>query len=77
MEGVMSTQIALEPLMTAREVAEVTRLARSTIYMLVCQGRIPHLKLGEAVRFRPSDVRAWLEAQAKPGRLQRVPSVEV
>jgi excisionase family DNA binding protein len=73
----MSPEIAIEHLMTAREVAEVTRLARSTIYQLVHDGRIPHLKLGEAVRFRPSDVQAWLDSQVKRGRVTRAPSVEV
>jgi excisionase family DNA binding protein len=73
----MSTQITLESLMTARQVPQVRRLALSTIYMKVHEGTIPCVKIGEAVRFLPSAIQAWLDAQAKPARLQRVPTVEV
>ena len=67
----------IEALLTVPEVSALTRLAKSTIYMMVHEGRIPHLKLRKAVRFRPSDVQAWLDSQAKPGRVTRAPSVEV
>lgn len=73
----MSAQMNLERLMTAKEVAEVTRLALSTIYEKVHQGHIPHVKIGESVRFSPTAIQAWIAAQAKPGRVQRVPAVEV
>jgi excisionase family DNA binding protein len=73
----MSAEIAIEHLKKVREIAEITGLAPTTIYKFVHEGRIPYLRLGEAIRFRPSDVQAWLEAQARPGRLQRVPSVSV
>jgi excisionase family DNA binding protein len=73
----MSARIKLEELITAREVAQVTRLALSTIYQKVHEGQIPHLKLGDAVRFSPTAIQAWLEAQTKPGRVRRVPEVSV
>jgi excisionase family DNA binding protein len=57
----------LEPLMTAREVAEATRLARSTVYLLVHEGKIPCVKIGDSVRFSPSAIRAWLQAHTRPG----------
>jgi excisionase family DNA binding protein len=73
----MATPVSLEPLMTARELAQVTRLALSTIYQKVHEGHIPCVKIGEAVRFRPSEIAAWLDQQAKPGRSSRVPEVQV
>jgi excisionase family DNA binding protein len=66
-----------EPLLTVSELAQLTKIAKSTLYDWVHQGYIPHLKLGSCVRFRASEVNTWLERQARPGRLRRVPTVEV
>ena len=52
-------------------------VARSTVYDWVSQGFIPHIKLVGSVRFRPSEITAWLDQQAKPGRSSRVPEVQV
>ena len=76
MEGNM-TNVAIEQLMTAKELAQVTRLALSTIYQKVHEGHIPCVKIGGAVRFSPSAIQAWLDQQAKPGRSTRVPEVQV
>ena len=38
-------------LLTADEVAELLRLPVSTIYDLARTGRLPHLKIGRALRF--------------------------
>ena len=73
----MATNVNLEQLITARELAQVTRLALSTIYQKVHEGQIPYVKIGESVRFSPSAIQAWLEGQAKPGRASRVPEVQV
>jgi excisionase family DNA binding protein len=65
-----------EALWDVRQVAERLRVARSTIYDWVITGYIPHVRLGTAVRFRPSDIEAWVQSQANPGRQQRVPAQE-
>jgi excisionase family DNA binding protein len=57
-----------EELWTAAEVSTITKLAKSTIYEGVRDGVIPHLRIGTAIRFRPSEVTAWLDRHAKPGR---------
>lgn len=54
-------------LLTAEEVAELLRLPVSTIYDLARTGRLPHLKIGRALRFSRSDLEAHL---AEPCRAQ-------
>lgn len=53
----------IEPLLTARELAELLGLSASTVLDWFEAGRLPGFKLGRAVRFRESEVEAWLEAQ--------------
>jgi excisionase family DNA binding protein len=47
-------------LLTADEVAELLRLPVSTIYDLARTGRLPHLKIGRALRFSRCDLEAHL-----------------
>jgi excisionase family DNA binding protein len=52
------------------ELAEqLTGLKRSTLYALVHERRIPHVRLsGRLVRFRADEVRAWLESHRVAGK---------
>lgn len=51
-----------DKLLTARELADQLGLAPATVLDWFEAGRIPGFKLGNrAVRFRPSEVEAWLE----------------
>ena len=52
----------LPRLPTAREVAEATGLGAWRVYELCRTGDIPHIRLGRAVRFSPTQLVAWLEA---------------
>lgn len=47
-------------LLTADEVAELLRLPVSTVYDLARTGRLPHLRIGRALRFSQSDLEAHL-----------------
>lgn len=51
----------IERRLTVKEVADLARLSESTIYRAAHAGRLPHVKLGGAIRFRPADVRKWLD----------------
>jgi excisionase family DNA binding protein len=53
----------IERLLTAREVGELIGLSTATVLDWWEAGRLPGYKLGRAVRFRASEVEAWLEAQ--------------
>lgn len=67
----------LEPLWDVKTLCRHLGVARSTVYEWVQIGFIPHVRMGGVVRFRPSDIGAWVNKQASPGRPHRVPAVEV
>jgi excisionase family DNA binding protein len=48
-------------LLTEHELAAHLKICRRQLYNWRIAGLIPYLKLGKAVRFRPSDVQAALE----------------
>lgn len=51
-------------LLSVEEVAAYLNLAVGTIYNRVSRNEIPHVKLGRSVRFRRTDIDAWVESQA-------------
>jgi excisionase family DNA binding protein len=57
--------------MTVNEIAEYLQVKPSTIYQWTHQGYIPHVKLGNRVRFRLSHVDRWIERKSKNGRAFR------
>ena len=60
---------AVDRLLTVRELAELLRLTPKGVYAMVEARRIPFIRVSNRLRFRRSDVVAWLEEN-------RVPSVE-
>lgn len=66
----------LEELWDVSELCATLRVARSTVYDWVHAGFVPHVRLGTCVRFRPSDIQAWLDQKAHPGRSTRVPVIQ-
>jgi excisionase family DNA binding protein len=64
-----------DKLLTARELGEYLGLSASTILDWWEAGRIPGFKLGQAVRFRSSEVEAWLEAHRAGPKPSRGPKV--
>ena len=53
----------LPRLLTASQVADVLQISRSMAYGLIQRGDIPSIHLGRAVRVRPADLNAFIEAQ--------------
>ena len=53
-------------LMNVREVSELLQLRPQTIYCLVMRRRIPHLKIGGALRFDPVEIRDFIEDKKQP-----------
>jgi excisionase family DNA binding protein len=47
-----------EPLLTAEEAAELTRLPKQWLLEAARQGRVPHYRLGKYVRFKQSELEA-------------------
>lgn len=58
------TLVVEDPLLTRAEVAEML----GTTARWVGRGYLPHIKLGKLVRYRRSDVLAYIEAQAHPAQ---------
>lgn len=54
-----------ERLVTARELADYLSLSASTILDMWERNELPGFKIGRAVRFRPSEVEAWLEQRRR------------
>jgi excisionase family DNA binding protein len=52
-----------ERLLTARELGELLGFSASTIVDWSERGEVPSFKLGGRLRFRESEVLAWLEAR--------------
>jgi excisionase family DNA binding protein len=52
-------------LLTAEEVAELLRLPVSTIYDLARTGRLPHLRIGRALRFSQHDLEEHLAERCR------------
>ena len=61
----------------ASQRSAATKLARSMIYQWCHDSYMPHLTLGDSIRFRPADVMTQFDAHSKPGRVQQVSAVEV
>jgi excisionase family DNA binding protein len=49
-----------EPYQDIKAVERYTGLPRSWLYAKAAAGEIPHLKVGKYLRFRLSEVEAWL-----------------
>jgi excisionase family DNA binding protein len=66
-----------EGLLTARELGEYLGLSTATVLDWFEDDRLPGFKIGQAVRFRASEVEGWLEERrrgpAPSRRPERVP----
>lgn len=56
--------MALE-VMTVTEVAEYLRVNPQTVYRKAKAGELPVLRIGRAIRFRRTDLDAWLGSDGK------------
>lgn len=50
--------------LNANEAADFLGLSKSTIYSWVATKRLPFHRLGRALRFRKSELEAWLDQNA-------------
>ena len=55
---------APHPLLTYKKAAARLGMPVGTLYALVSEGRIPHIRLSQRmVRFDPDELEAWIDAQ--------------
>ncbi len=58
-----------EPLLSADEVAAYFSVDTTTVYRLASRGELPSIEIGRRVlRFRPEDVRAFMERRTRSTR---------
>ncbi len=57
-----------ENLLSIGDLSEYLRIKPKTLYSKVESGEIPHYKIGHLIRFRKSEVEAWLERSRKTSR---------
>ena len=55
-----------DSLITVKEVADYLKLKEQTVYLLARQNKIPSLKVGGSLRFKRSQIDAWLATTPKP-----------
>ena len=54
-----------DSLITVKEVADYLKLKEQTVYLLARQNKIPSLKVGGSLRFKKSQIDAWLAFRPK------------
>ena len=65
------TRATSEPWITAEEAAAHLGYALGTLYNKITDGAgIPHRKLGRHLRFRRSELDAWVEGQNEPAETE-------
>ncbi len=61
----------MDRLLTPEEVCEYLQIKQSMLYRMTSEGRIPFLKLGGLLRFRRSEIEAWLQRHGDGERRRR------
>jgi len=67
----------MRKLLTVEEVAELLSVKKSTIYSWTHSGFIPHVKLGNKLRFKESEIEKWIEKRSVRGRSQYRPHIDL
>ena len=57
----------MEQLLNIGEVEKVLNVKKSTLRAWVFANRIPFIKIGRLIRFKPSDLEAWVSNREKGG----------
>jgi excisionase family DNA binding protein len=53
----------MSKLLTIEQLAEQIQISKGTIYKWTMANKIPHLKMGSAVRFDPVAIEKWLKSR--------------
>jgi len=62
-------KLLANPLLSLDELSAWTQISKTTLYSLLSQGRGPRCaKVGRALRFRASDIEAWISELADSRR---------
>ena len=66
-EAPRPADVAIEPLMSIRDLAEVLKCSRRSVERLRASGRVPKpdIIVGRMPRWRPGTIRRWLEREGR------------
>jgi excisionase family DNA binding protein len=53
----------MEKLLTAEEFAELAQIKTHSAYRYAREGKVPHVRIGNKLRFVPSQIQEWIRAQ--------------
>ena len=66
------TLFQMSEMLTARELEELLKIDRKTIYGYVQQGLIPYVRIQSNVRFRRTEINDWIEEKSyRPRSMSR------
>lgn len=54
----------INDLLAVEHVAKILAVRRRFVYRLVAQGRIPFVRIGRYIRFRPEAIDKWMRARS-------------
>ena len=66
-------QVRDVPLMSVREAARALGVCTAIVHRLVESGAVPHVRVSNAIRIAPSDLRAYVSASRKTRGRRRTP----
>jgi excisionase family DNA binding protein len=55
----------MEKLLSINDASSLTGLTVNTLYVFISQKRIPYVKLGKRVFFKPSELERWVDEHAR------------
>jgi len=55
----------MEKLLTIDQLSEILQVKKNTIYSWTFTKKIPHLKIGGALRFREREIAKWIDSQVE------------
>ena len=58
----------MEKHLTIQQLSELIQVSPSTLYQWTHSGFIPHYKIGQAIRFKETDIEKWLKSRKRKGR---------
>jgi len=69
----MTAPLPIESLWTVKEVATYLNVKRTSVYERCRAGELPHLRIGNLLRFVPGQIRAWAEKKSTTTATNVVP----
>jgi excisionase family DNA binding protein len=68
--------VPIDPFLTIDELCDLLKVEPATIYQLTYRGKIPHYKIANRLRFRLSEILAWIEEHRVIKTLHPAPDLE-